>query len=777
LERWEAVLEVLEAGEMPPEDEQQPDAAEREAVVGWINQGLRDYVTKASQKAPATTARRLTNFEYQNTMRDLLGVELQYAKQLPEDPEKPYHFNNTAEFMLLGPDQYDRYLEIARKALAGIIVDPNKPEVKRMAKSLSAKGRVVQGRPGDEVGVYGEKNLGAFNVKDWPETGEYRIRITASAILPDGHEEAPMRVIMGSHLRHDAGTGDYYPIGMAYVRNNADESQTFEFRGRMENHPLQVGKVTAKGVQPSKRYLYVQNTYDNGHLNGHRRGGFDGSYNLDVPRLIIRSWEMEAPVVDVWPPKHHTDILFPSPLRESDPPAYVRAVLEKFMNRAFRRPPTTTELDRFVKLHGLLARQFDTFESSMRETLAMVLMSPQFLYHKVAIDDDVTPAYALASRLSYFLWGTMPDDELFKMAANGSLDQPEVIAAQVERMLADPRSRDFVHNFTRQWLSIDKMHAIKVSEDLFPHFLYTVHIGERRGQEILFRPTVRDYLEQETVGFVAELIKRNANVMQLVDADFSMLNERLANHYGVPGVKGMQMRPVKFTPEQNLGGLLTHGSVLLANSTGSAPHTIYRAVWLREAIFGDKVRPPPAEVPALVDTAGDDAENAATIKDLLALHRKKESCNDCHVRLDPWGIPFERFNAIGQYQPKVPKKGARVPHFNESQDGNWPGYLKNLQKVNQVAVDASAKVPHGPEVDGIPELKAFVMKRRKDDVIKNVVQRLATYAIGRELTYRDRFAVEQLVTDTEARGEGFRDAIIAICQSNLFRKEPTRETN
>ena len=771
LERWETILDVLAAGEMPPEDEPQPPETERQAMATWIETGLRDYVAKASQEAAATTARRLTNFEYQNTMRDLLGVDLEYAKRLPEDPEKPYHFNNTAEFMLLGPDQYDRYLEIARQALKSVIVDPEKPEVKRLAKTLRREERVVQGRAGDEVGVYGELGLGSINTDDWPATGEYRVRIEVAAILPEGHEEVPMRVLMGSHLRHDSGTGDYYPVGTAYVRNRADESQILEFRGRMENHPLQVGAVTAKGPGPSKRYLYVQNVYDNGHLNGHRRGGFDGSYRLDLPRLIVRSWELEAPVVDVWPPEHHTRILFPSALREKDPPAYVRAVLERFLSRAFRRPPTTAELDRFCKLNALLAPQFDSFEAAMRETLAMVLMSPQFLYH-----NTVEPAYALASRLSYFLWGSMPDEALFAKSADGSLAQPEVMAAEVQRMLADAKSRDFAQNFSRQWLSIDKMHAIKVNQALFPHFLYTVHLGERRGQEILFRPTVRDYLEQETVGFVAELIARNANLLELVDADFAMLNERLAAHYGVPGVKGMKIRPVPLADDSKLGGLLTQGSVLLANSTGSAPHTIYRAVWLREAIFGDTVKPPPAEVPALVDTAGDDAENAVTIKDLLRLHRQKESCNDCHVRLDPWGIPFERFNAIGQFQPKVPARGVRIPHFNEGTHGDWQQYLEVLKTSNTVTLEAAAKVPHGPEVDGIPELKRYVLRHRKDDIVQNVVQRLLTYAIGRELTYRDRFEVERLVAETKATGYGLRDAIVAICQSPSFMEEAKRET-
>ena len=260
--------------------------------------------------------------------------------------------------------------------MSGIIVDPKPPEVKRIQQTFKQNDRLVMGRASDEIGVYGEMNVGSFNVDDWPAGGRFRIRIKASAILPEGHEEVPMRVIMGSHLRHDAGTGNYYPVGTTYIRNNVDESQVFEFTGQMENHPFQVGKITNKGQESSKRYVYVQNLYDNGHLNAHRRGGFDNSYQLNVPRIVIRSFEMESPVFDTWPPEHHTRILFDSPLRDSEPDAYVKQVLERFLPRAFRRPPTPDELDRFQQLYKLLAPQFSTFEEAMREALSMVQCLP-----------------------------------------------------------------------------------------------------------------------------------------------------------------------------------------------------------------------------------------------------------------------------------------------------------------------------------------------------------------------------------------------------------------
>ena len=377
--------------------------------------------------------------------------------------------------------------------------------------------------------------------------------------------------------------------------------------------------------------------------------------------------------------------------------------------------------------------------------------------------------FELASKLSYFLWGSMPDAELLQLAATGELGDAQVIGAQARRLLGDGRSRDFVRNFTMQWLSLAKMKTVPINRDLFPRFLYYVPRGERAGTEEPYRPTIRDYMIDESVAFVGELITRNASVLNIVDSDFAMLNQPLAAHYGVAGVQGNAFRPVALKPAHQLGGLLTHGSVLIGNGTGSAPHPIYRAVWLREAILGDEVKPPPADVPALTDSAGESAEKALNIKDLLALHRKKESCNDCHVRLDPWGIPFERYNAIGRFQPMVPKGGVRVSGFNKQKHGDLAGYLEYLKTINSVEVQADARVPHGPSVDGLAELKAHLLKDRKDDIAENMIRRLLGYGLGRELTYHDRFAVDELLQGAAQNGYKLQDIIVAICQSETFR--------
>ena len=770
LERWEDILEMLESGEMPPEDEAQPNQTDSMAIADWINRGLHDYVKKASTASVATTTRRLTNFEYQNTMRDLLGFELELAKDLPVDPDKPYHFNNTAKMMMIGPDQLVRYKEAARKAMASAIVDPGKPEIHRVSSKWE------HGKPGKgglsqaEIGVYHGPGVGrkTVGVKSWPKTGEFKIRVKASGNFPKGLEEVALRLVMGTDLRHDSGSGVYHEVGTVHLTNTPDQPEEFEFRGRIENIPVQPVRAVRNKIIPPSITITAQNVFDNGELNDHRKSGFDASWSAQAPRVVLESLEFEAPVAEVWPPAHHTRILFESPLRKAKPEEYARKVIKRFMERAFRRPVVLEEIDQYLRIYKIYDAEFDTLEEAMRETLAMVLVSPQFLYHMVGDDDGSSKQYELASRLSYFLWGSMPDQELFDLAAAGNLAAPAVIEVQVRRLLADPRVLGFVGNFTTQWLSIAKMKTVNVNRDLFPRFLYTVHVGERRGQEQLFRPTIRDYMHEETVGFVGELVRKNASALSIVDSDFAYLNEPLAVHYGVEGVSGLKLRAVAIKPEHRLGGLLTQGSVLVGNSTGSAPHPIYRAVWLREAILGDEVKPPPAEVPALSDSAGDSAEEAVSIKNLLALHRNNESCRDCHVRLDPWGIPFERYSAVGKYQPLVPKDKARVRGFNHKQDHTLAGYQAYLKSVYTEEVEASSRVPHGPAVDGMEELKKYLLKDRKDEIVKNVIRRLLAYGIGRELSYRDRFEVEKLLTSAEEDEYKLQEMIVSVCLSPTF---------
>jgi mono/diheme cytochrome c family protein len=781
--RWDKVLEVIERGTMPPDTEIQPKADERKVVAGWIRAALRDELRREQAKAGATpvpsSLRRLTNVEYQNTMRDLLGFELKLADDLPKDPFKPYTFTNTAEFMRLGPEQLDAYRAAARRAMASAIADPEKPKtlkIRREWKPATAPIPNDQLEP-NQLGVWG--GTGRFSVSqgttftDLPKTGAFRIRFQASAIFPAGITEMPLRLVMGEALNVNSSTRRVEPVGT--VRLKAGEKPAvYELRGRIENFPFETNRNQKGKPLPDALTITPQNLYDDGTLND--ENGFRKPRMREFPIAVIDWIEFESPFAEEWPPVHHRRILFDSPLRESDPDKYIREVLLRFLSRAFRRPATDDEVARFAKIFTALKPELKTIEATLRETLALALVTPQFLMHNGTPTNPQEKRCDLAGRLSYFLWASMPDDELLELAAKGELDKPEVLENQVRRMLADPRSQDFVREFSRQWLSLDKMRTVPINRDLFPRFLYYVPLGERAGTEEPYRPTIRDYMMEETIAFISHLIRDNGSVFNVVDSDFTCLNQLLAAHYGVPGVMGDEIRRVPLKPEHHLGGLLTHGSVLIGNGTGSAPHPIYRAVWLREAILGEDVPPPPADVPALVDTAGASAEKAATIKDLLALHRKQPSCNACHARLDPWGIPFEQYNAIGKFQPKVPKEGTRVSPFKLAVHKDLDGYSAYLNSLNTVAVGADARVPSGPNIDGMSELKAYLLKERKGDIARNVLRRLYAYGLGRELTWRDRFAVEEMLDTVEKSGYGMRDMILAVCRHESFR-EQTKERN
>ncbi len=762
---WDAILQMLEFGEMPPIDAPQPQPAEVKAVIQWIETGMREFVQQARAVEATPRTRRLTNVEYENTLSELLGFEFNVIDDLSEDPEHHYRFNNTAELMRIGPEQLDRYLEIARKAMRAAIVDPEQPEPYQMRQEWLPLG-TDRGLGKDEITAFSRKQIA---VSGFPKNGEFRIRMSASALLPPGYDEVTVQLNMGEFQGGDHNEKSSNNSATFQLSNSPDEPMVLEFRGRIENHPCsteRVGKGANKGQLVDKMTLRIDVIYDDGTLND--GGHYAFVRQMSMPRAVVNWLEFEAPAADVWPPKHHTDILFESPLRESDEQGYVRAVLQRFMSRAYRRPAIAQEVDRFVDIYHLVRPSVESFEEAMRETLAMVLVAPRFLYHTES-DAATDEHYAMASRLSYFLWASMPDQELFDLAAERKLGDPDVIEQQALRMLEDERAMQFVEDFTQQWLSIEKMLTVPINTQLYPRFLYRVPIGETAGTEMPYRPSTRDYMMQETVGFVGEMIRRNASVLSVVDSDFAYLNERLAIHYGVDGVKGMQLRPVPIKPEHNLGGLLTHGSVLIGNGTGTAPHPIYRAVWLREAILGDNVPAPPAEVPALEESTGDSGEGALSIAELLARHRTVESCNDCHFRLDPWGIPFEDYNAIGRFQPKVPKRGTRVSNFDTRRFTTLEEYRNYIDSINTVEVDAAARVPHGPEVDGMRELKTYLLAERRDDIAKNVLQRLLTYSIGRQLTYLDRFAVEELFEEAKANDFGMRDILVSICKSDVFR--------
>ncbi|MBM81294.1 MAG: hypothetical protein CMJ78_11985, partial [Planctomycetaceae bacterium] len=452
------------------------------------------------------------------------------------------------------------------------------------------------------------------------------------------------------------------------------------------------------------------------------------------------------------PPHHHTQILFPSDLAKSDEREYARQVLERFMQRAFRRPVTPEEVERKLKVYDVLRPSLSSLAATMREVLPEILVGHDFLYLTEPTDGNRQKQpltdFELASRLSYFLWSTMPDEKQFELARSGKLHEPRILAEQVRQMLKDDRSWRLVENFTDQWLNLSGLGRVAVNPDYYPDF------DDR----------LKGDMRKETHHFFAEILRRDLSAMNLLDSDFTMLNRPLAEHYGISGPQDHRFVRVPLKPEDHRGGLLGHASILLSNSSGDDSHPIYRGVFIRDRLLGDTPASPPPDVPELKQ---DDPDFASlSLRAQLEMHRQKPSCNSCHRNIDPWGIPLENFDAIGRWRTEILKaKGKGTP----------PKFVNGVAKSKRkrpsfikVDVEANSTLPSGKELHGIEDLKAHLLKHEQKRFATSLVRRLLAYSLGRSLELSDNKTVASLTKAFEKSEYQLDELIVAIAQSEPF---------
>ena len=710
---WHEAMHVLNKGEMPPEDGEPLTSKERSILVHWIRGEIDRVKAELKSTGGRVVLRRLNREEYQNTMRDLFDLEMDYARDLPREGASPDGFKNNGQSLQMTAIQLEYYLDAARRALDRVIVTGDAPEVFEHTFEKSNVGDKwfnyeVSNYLGRWQGFYGKM------VDTYPEEGDYLVTVTAHADIPKDRGAPLMEVSVG--YRPD--TEQIWKVTET-IEITKPESTTYEFTGRVENHPL---PVRGQGKFPGL-VVRVLNQYDDGagkpkevqlDRDGKKKKGYPAEDGYPV--IHIEKVTFKGPVFDQWPPKRHREILFESDMRQFDEQGYVALVLERFLKRAFRRPATKDEIQRFVDFYLSIRADFPSFEEAMKETLAMALISPPFLYLVEPAQDkkrDLSD-WELASRLSYFLWSTMPDQALLDLAESGQLTRPTVLAEQVQRMLQDDRGWRFYQQFTDQWLKLENTAQI------------TIDTGTYQG----FQADLKEEMLQETRHFLRHLILNDLSALNMLDADFTMLNERLARHYGVEGVIGNAYRQVAMT-EEIRGGLLGQSSVLMLGSTGKDSHPIRRAVWLRDRLLNDPPAPPPPDVPDLDETNPDFAK--LTIREQLEVHRNKESCASCHRGIDPWGIALENFDAIGLFRTEVHEKPV-------------------------VAIDT---LPNGTELDGVVSLKKYLVENRSEDFARAFVSRLAVYALGRNLELSD----EDLIDDLTKEFTGDDYHIMALIQN------------
>jgi hypothetical protein len=706
---WHDALNALNKGEMPPEDEVPLTAEERKIVTDWIS-GELDRFTKFRRTTNGQVVmRRLNRFEYQNTMTDLLGLELDYAKNLPPDPISEDGFQNNGTALRMSALQLEYYLKAAREGLQrAIVAGPVPPVFEHSAnETVADKGK------GNWTNRLGRSGQFVARIPEFPDEGKFVLRVNARAEIPEGAAWPVMQIKLG--FRADVSSPALV-VGTIDVSNT--QVKEFVFQGRFEEFPIQ---SRSQSKYPGM-LIWIENVYSDGMAaaqpeqvveklpNGKKRKTTVWKEDPDFPKIIVESIRFKAPVFESWPPQHHTRIVPRLPVSAEDERSAARESLRTFLPRAFRRPVNDEDVRTFLDFLDVVRPTADSFEAAIREVLAMALVSPDFLYITEPNNDELPlDDFELATRMSYFLWSTMPDEQLFQLAKDGELHERTRLTREVMRMLDDQRSEAFVEQFADQWLDLKGIDRVAVNPEFYPDF------------DNALKPQFR----RETQAFFGEILRSRENALAFLDSDFAMLNNSLARHYGIAGPRGSTFERVTLPTENHRGGLLGHGSVLLANSTGEDSHPIKRAVWIRERLLDDPPAPPPPDVPDLNQELPELA--ALPLKKQLELHLENEACAGCHRGIDPWGVALERFNAIGLQRGHIRRRSSeRKGQFVEH------------------PVDTATELPDGRQINGLGELKAYLVNHKSQEFARSLVVKLLTYALGRTLEFSDDETVDHL---------------------------------
>ncbi len=686
---WEKVLHHVRTREMPPENKPQPSQTERDVITGWIE--LEVFQCDCKHPDPGrVTIRRLNRNEYNNTIRDLVGVEFHPADDFPAD-DVGYGFDNIGDVLSMPPVLMERYLAAAQKIMGAAIVTDRQvdgPVQKFEAEKL----------PSTAVGgPYGERFM---------------------ALNREGEISTPVRI---------AADGDYVLRARAFGQQAGAELPKLEFRldgnavgavdvGALENGP-EVYQIKLKLTAGTKKLAaaYINNFVDPKNPNPDRR-----DRNLFIDYLEVVGPAGLRPL-----PDSHRRILF-AKVEQGKELKAARADIERFATRAFRRPVSQAELDRLLKLFEMTQRDGVSFEEGVQVALEAVLVSPYFLFRGELQPEPNNPQatfpineYDLASRLSYFLWSSMPDEELFEQAAKGTLRAN--LAAEVHRMLEDPKSQALVANFLEQWLQIRNLDVVAPDKKMFPQF----------------DDELRAAMQKETELFLTHLARDDKSLLDLVGADYTYVNERLARFYGIPNVTGSEFRRVSLDGTHRKG-ILTQASILTITSNPTRTSPVKRGKWVLENILGAPPPPPPPNVPQLKEDK--QAVLSGSLRQRMEQHRADPTCASCHERMDPIGFGFENFNAIGGWRDK---------------DGEFP-------------IDPSGKLMGGDEFNGPGDLTDLLLDSKKEELMRCIVEKTLTYALGRGLEYYDKCAVDEVCDAVAADHYKFSSLIEHVVKSVPF---------
>ena len=700
-EHWMPVWRNLRSQIMPPSDEAQPSVEETKKLLAWIE----SKVFKLDPQKPdpgRVTIRRLNRNEYANAVFDLLGIEYDTAEAFPPD-DTGYGFDNIGDVLSISPLLMEKYLTSAEEVVNLALPDDAAAQVPQLVFP---------------AGDFKNPSVPPTWIP-FSERAEFTLKVP---IKWDGTYQLTLQyAIQGAT---EATTAEAFLEIFADGKNLAEAALGWDQRRSIDlaaNVQMEKGERTIKvTLKPEKPPA----------------AGEEALF-LRLQRLIVRG-PLDGTQSEF--SKGHRMIFVDGPAPE-DPKAanaYARKIMRSFVSRAFRRPVVESDITRLVAIVNEIDKlPGKTFQDGIKQAIAACLASPRFLFRAEIQPEPNNPAkivpldeYALASRLSFFLWASVPDDELLSLAYNKKLRTN--LRQQVERMLADPRSRRLTENFVGQWLQARDLATAPLSAPTI------LGVADNREAAEIFDPRLRDDMREETYALFGYILREGRPAEELISARYSFLNERLAAFYGVEGVKGENFRPVDLTEHPERGGLLTQGTFLIVSSNPTRTSPVKRGLYVLENLLGTPPPPAPPNVPELTEAAKEGAN--PTMREMMEIHRKNPDCRGCHARMDPIGLGLENFDALGR--------------FRKTESGK--------------PIDTAGELVTGEAFTDVAALKVILAKNRKPDFYRTVSEKLLTYAIGRGVEYYDSITIDQLAAHIEKNDGKLIELIHAITTSAPF---------
>ena len=692
---WLRALKQVQLGSMPPEGASPMDAVTRERLAKLIDE-LANAVDCVRNPNPGkVTLRRLNRDEYRNTVRDLTGIDYVPAKGFPGD-DVGYGFDNIGDVLSLPPLLMEKYLDAAEWISGKAIYTPPPPEIYEINKT--SKNFIGSEKFSSQDGALVLSSNGTVSVApELPFGGEFVMTVAASAAQA-GNEPAKMEIRSGKFRKVidvPTATPAEYKVQLALGK------------GKRE---IEISFINDFYDEPNKQ-----------------------DRNLFVFHVNLKGQERKLTYASTAElPESHRELLFVTPNVKVTAEDASTQVLQRLSSRAFRRPSSEAEVKRLVDLATTVRVNGGSFEESIQVALQAILVSPHFIFkvERPAVADPSgnrppITQYELATRISYFLWSSMPDDELLLMAHRGQLRDSTALRGKVARMMKDPRMNRFVENFAGQWLQLRNLKEVQPDPRKFR----------------AFDDEMRELVRRETLTFFAGVMRGNMPVTTLLDANFTYLNEKLARYYGIRGVTGEEFRPVSLEGTAR-GGLLTHASILTVTSNPTRTSPVKRGKWILENLLNTPPPPPPPNIPEL-----EKGKLVGTLRQRMEQHRSNPACAACHNMMDPLGFALENFDAVGQYRER--DAGA--------------------------AIDASGHLPDGTEFTGVAGLRELLSTQRREQFVRCLVEKMMIYAVGRGIEYYDKCAIDKILLDAKKQDYKFAYIIAGIIDSDPFQKLGDRE--